>query len=98
MNENENENEPAEGYVPVIPGARWYYATYNVEQGGPVEFFYVPSGRGGFNSTAMMSVSGGNIVIDQDLDSPGSSSYAVFEIPVAVMVEFIRQVRGGKPR
>lgn len=90
-------SEPEACYVPVIPGARWYYATYNVEQGRPVEFFYFREGRSGFNFEATMSAFEGNIVIEQDHDSGGyggcGSSSITIEVPIAVMAEFIRQVR-----
>lgn len=90
-------NEPEACYVPVIPGARWYYATYNVEQGRPVEFFYFREGRGGFNFEATMhSDPEGNIVIEQDHDSGGyggcGQNSITVEVPVAVMAEFIRQI------
>lgn len=90
-------NQPEACYVPVIPGARWFYATYNVEQGRPVEFFYFREGRGGFNFEATMHADPeGNIVIEQDHDSGGyggcGSNSITVEVPVAVMAEFIRQI------
>ena len=90
-------NQPEACYVPVVPGARWFYATYNVEQGRPVEFFYFREGRGGFNFEATMSADPeGNIVIEQDHDSGGyggcGRNSITVEVPVAVMAEFIRQI------
>jgi hypothetical protein len=76
-------NEPAACYVPVIPGSRWYYATYNTDR---VQFFYFPEGKGDFNFTTTLSCREGHIVIDHD-------SLCAVEVPIAVMMEFVRQAR-----
>lgn len=88
-------NEPEACYVPVIPGSRWFYATYNVEQDRPVEFFYFREGHSGHDFEATMSTDHeGNIVIEQDHDARScGSSEIMIEVPIRVMAAFIRQIR-----
>jgi hypothetical protein len=87
-------NEPAECYVPVIPGERWFYATYNAEQGYPAEFFYFSPCATGHNFLMKLSMSAaGEIEIERDhncgRDCGCSTIYSC--VPVTVMIEFMRQ-------
>jgi hypothetical protein len=90
-------NQPESCYVPVIEGSRWFFATYNVELGRPIEFFYFPDSCCRHDHTVSMTVGPtGEIEIEQDhftgrYGECGANTVTV-SVPVAVMAEFIRQI------
>jgi len=85
---------PAECYVPVVEGERWYYATYNVELAYPAVFFYFSECSTGHNFTMKMSMtSAGEIEVEKDHgcgNECGCSTICTY-VPVAIMAEFMRQ-------
>ena len=86
---------PAECYVPVVPGQRWYQSTYNTEEGRPAVFFYFPEGRTGHNYTCQMEMNvNGEIEIEQDHNTGPYGECGInnvyFSVHPSVIVAFLR--------
>ena len=86
---------PAECYVPVVEGQRWYQATYNTEEGRPAVFFYFPEEHTGHNFTRQMEMNAqGEVEITQEhhtyRDGSCGCVEVYFNVHPSVIMAFFR--------